>query len=70
MTHKKALTNKDLDYLTNLISIFFDEHTILSAEVYQYVRDNSLFTVHPSVVKEIMFNNGYKRKQLSVFIRD
>jgi hypothetical protein len=70
MTHKKALTNKDLDYLTDLISIFFDEHTILSAEVYQYVRNNSLFTVHPSVVKEIMLNNGYKRKQLSVFIRD
>jgi hypothetical protein len=70
MTHKKALTNKDLDYLTNLISIFFDEHTILSAEVYQYVRNNSLFTVHPGVVKEIMLKNGYKRKQLSVFIRD
>jgi hypothetical protein len=70
MTHKKALTNKDLDYLTNLVSVFFGEHTIISAEVYQYVRNNSLFTVHPGVIKEIMLHNGYKRKQLSVFVRD
>jgi len=68
--HNKGLTDKDIEHLTNVLNVFFNKPSILNTEVYQYVRDNSLITVHPSVIKKIMLDNGFISKRLFVFVNE
>lgn len=63
------LTQRDIEQLTNILQDFFSNEYVSTTDVYNYVRKNSLFSVHPSVIENIMKTNGYEKKILTMFVK-